>query len=430
MQGYGRRGSLEATAAIGGSVPLERPAGALRFTRVTTFPTSAAQGDAEASRPTMTTLELFAGAGGMAVGAHRAGFEIVDLVEINEACCETLRANADHMGWKNAADIDARDARGVDFTQYEGKISVLTAGAPCQPFSNGGRRKGRHDHRDMLPEVVRAVAESRPRAFVIENVRGLLFESSVGYLRSIMLRLRNPAGIDSLRGKDVCELGMPEPAEDDAYRVDYRLLNAADFGLAQSRPRLFIVGVAQDEGEFQWPTGQYSRESLVEDLRGAAYWSDHPEAPWAARRRARTLLPDKELAHIGERWRTLRDVMVQLGPPARSAADADDAAHLFVPGARLYGKHTGSRIDWVGKTVKAGVHGSPGGEHIVVTSEKRFRYLTVRECAELQGFPRDYTLPEKRTPAMRQLGNAVAVNVAEAINRAVRTCLEPTNTTT
>ncbi len=380
----------------------------------------------------MTALELFAGAGGMAIGVHRAGFEIVDLVEMNEACCQTLRANADHMGWKDARDIEARDVQAIDFGEYRGRVTLLTAGAPCQPFSNGGRRKGRHDDRDMLPEVVRAVAQCRPRAFVIENVRGLLFRSSADYLKSIVARLRNPTVKDpsALGSEDLYHYAAPAPGEDDDYRVEHRLFNAADCGLGQSRPRLFIVGIARDEEPFIWPTATHSRASLIEDLRGDRYWIDHPDAPKAARTRSRAGLPKVELKRGGERWRTLRDVIADLGPPAKSLAAADDPAHVFVLGARLYGKHTGSRIDWVGKTVKAGVHGSPGGEHIVVTTEKRFRYLTVRECAELQGFPRDYALPEKRTPAMRQLGNAVPVNVAETINTSVRECLELTDRAT
>jgi DNA (cytosine-5)-methyltransferase 1 len=267
----------------------------------------------------------------------------------------------------------------------------------------------------MFPEVVRAVSEMRPQAFVVENVRGLLFADSISYLKAIIALLRNPDRYVQDFDADIDRLAATEPNEDDEYRVEYRLLDAADFGLAQHRPRLFVVGLRNDGKRFVWPAGEHSRESLVEDLRDGAYFVDHPEVSKAGRTRARALLPTKRLEKRGRRWRTLRDVMEELGPPARSSESADDPWHVIVPGARLYGKHTGSRIDWVGKTVKAGVHGSPGGEHIVVQTPKRFRYLTVRECASLQGFPRTYQLPEKRTPAMRQLGNAVAVDVARAI---------------
>jgi DNA (cytosine-5)-methyltransferase 1 len=372
-----------------------------------------------------TALELFAGAGGLALGFHQAGFELVDLLEFDEACCETLRANAPHLGWIDPLEIDARDVRTVDFSSYEGLVTVLTAGAPCQPFSRGSRgRLGRLDTRNMLPEVVRAVSEIRPQAFVIENVRGLLFADAVTYLNAIVALLRNPdryvEGVDP----EIKGLAAEEPGDEDEYRVEYRLLDAADFGLAQHRPRLFIVGVGNDGTSFDWPVGQYSRASLIEDLREGQYWQDHPDVSYAARDRARVLLPQKPLKRSGQRWRTLRDLLVELGPPAQTPDAAEDPCHVLVRGARLYGKHTGSRIDWVGKTVKAGVHGSPGGEHIVVSSPKRFRYLTVRECAALQGFPRDYCLPGLRTPAMRQLGNAVPVDVARAIAVELRRALQ------
>lgn len=379
-------------------------------------PAPGPQWDRRTDPPTPTALELFAGAGGLALGFHEAGFKILDLLESNESCCETLRDNADRLGWTAPGELDARDVRSVDFTRYQGRVTVLTAGAPCQPFSRAGNRRGHYDERNALPEVIRAVAETRPQAFVIENVRGLLFSDSIGYLRSIVAQLRNPSaeGSASPLGQDLCHLYAAPPSNADEFRVSYRLLDAADFGLAQHRPRLFIVGIRADQPPFEWPEGHHSRSSLIEDLRGEEYWRDHSDVSQAARRRARAGLPKAPLKRCGDRWLTLRDVLVQLGPPAAAAA-ANDPSHVLVRGARLYGKHTGSRIDWVAKTVKAGVHGSPGGEHIVVSTPNRFRYLTVRECAVLQGFPPDYRLPEKRTPAMRQLGNAVPVHVARAI---------------
>lgn len=387
-------------------------------------PQTASRQRAQADIPSATAIEMFAGAGGLATGLHQAGFELVDIIESDDACCRTLRANARHFGWKDESDLQAHDVRDVDFSSYSG-VTLLSAGAPCQPFSRGGNRRGRHDDRDMFPEVVRAIAECRPRAFVIENVRGLLFHDSINYLESIMARLRNPTEEDpSTPGsEDFYHLRAPKPSRRDAYRVERRILDAADFGLAQHRPRLFIVGVAQEESDFCWPLGGFSRASLIEDLRSDAYWDEHPDVAKAAITRARSRLPKQPLRRSGQRWRTLRDITTALGPPARTETEATFPWHVHVPGARLYGKHTGSRIDWVAKTVKAGVHGSPGGEHILLASPRRFRYLTVRECAELQGFPRNYVLPDKRTPAMRQLGNAVPVAVAKALGIQIRACL-------
>lgn len=391
---------------------------------MTTQATDAARSTTPAPR-SLAALELFAGAGGMAIGVHRAGFELLDLIESSEACCATLRANAHHFGWKDASEISPRDIRTQDFSGYLGRVDLVAAGAPCQPFSHGGQRRGEADERNLLPEVVRVIRECRPRAFIIENVRGLLFRASIAYLESIITELRNP----SLWKSDITneQRGLAShprlASEDDEYAVEYKLLNAADFGLAQYRPRLFIVGVARGENWAGWPEGEFSRAALVADLLGGSYWSEHPDTPKAARARACQPFFPVESLDNSVRWRTLRDLSVELGPPATSLRTANDVSHVHVPGARLYGKHTGSRIDWVSKTVKAGVHGSPGGEHIVVSSAKRFRYLTVRECSHLQGFPHDYVLPERRTPAMRQLGNAVPVEVADALVRTVHQSL-------
>jgi DNA (cytosine-5)-methyltransferase 1 len=364
----------------------------------------------------LSVLELFSGAGGLALGLARAGFEPLDMIESNSACCETLRKNKGILGWDDAADIKALDVRDVDFRPSEG-VDLLAAGAPCQPFSQGGGLRGHFDERNMFPEVIRAIAETRPRAFLIENVRGLLFERAESYFKSVLARLRNPGHEASdHRLTALYHFGRPEPGPDDEYVVHYRILNAADFGLAQNRPRLFIVGLHRDEAPWAWPEGGYSRSSLVHALRSGSYWSEH-RVPKALRPAALAPIRLRDQPPVGERWQTLRDLVRGVGPPRERKSDAPDPAHVFVPGARLYARHTGSRLDWVAKTVKAGVHGSPGGEHILLLDDGSHRYLTVRECALLQGFPPDYELPSQRTPAMRQLGNAVPVAVAEAIGR-------------
>jgi DNA (cytosine-5)-methyltransferase 1 len=364
----------------------------------------------------------------MALGMHRAGFEIVDLVERDAASCKTLRDNADRLGWKKPDQITPRDVRHISHAGY-GRPDLLCAGAPCQPFSRAGERRGRADERNMLGEVVRAVALTRPRAFVIENVRGLLFESQIGYLKSIVARLRRPSVDDpSTPGcEDLYHERAPKPGPDDDYLVQWKVLDAADFGLAQRRPRLFVVGIAREEtGTFAWPEPTHFRSDLIEDLRDGIYWEGRDHVSQAARNRATAGLPVKALTREGQRWKTLRDLTEELGPPILPGRRAEDPCHVLVRGARLYGtKHSGSPIDWVSKTVKAGVHGTPGGEHIVVKTTNNYRYLTVRECAALQGFPADYVLPEKRTPAMRQLGNAVPVAVAEALGGSLKAALYP-----
>ena len=365
--------------------------------------------------PDLTVVELFAGSGGLALGLAKAGLTSWDRIELNGACCETLRANDSLLHTPRAGAVEARDVHDVDFDQYR-SVDLIAAGAPCQPFSQGGGLRGQYDERNMFPEVVRAIGEARPRAFLIENVRGLLFEKAAPYFKSVLARLRNPAVAAGREISDLYHLSAPGPGPDDEYSVHYALLNAADFGLAQNRPRLFIVGIRRGEGRWSWPAGRFSRSSLVDALRGDSYWDEHPVHE-SIREAALRPIRLRDAPPEGKRWRTLRDLVATLPEASTSSEGAADQAHVLVPGARLYAKHTGSRLDWVAKTVKAGVHGTPGGEHIVLLDDGTHRYLTVRECAVLQGFPTSYTLPEKRTPAMRQLGNAVPVAVAEALGK-------------
>jgi DNA (cytosine-5)-methyltransferase 1 len=376
----------------------------------------AAPSPAQPDVASYSVVELFAGSGGLALGLGRAGFDSWDRIEVSESCCATLRANAVLLGTREAA-IEARDVHEVDFREYEG-VDLIAAGAPCQPFSQGGGLRGQYDDRNMFPQVVRAIGQARPRAFVIENVRGLLFARADAYFRSVLARLRNPS-IDSESDiSDLDHLYAPEASSDDEYVVHHTLLNAADFGLAQNRPRLFVVGFRRDEAQWSWPVGQFDRAALVHAIRSGSYWAEHP-VPDSVRHAATNAIRLRDVPAAGKRWRTLRDLISTLPQPTESTNGASDPAHVIVPGARLYPKHTGSRLDWVAKTVKAGVHGTPGGEHILHLDDGSYRYLTVRECAALQGFPSRYSLPEKRTPAMRQLGNAVPVAVATALGRRI-----------
>jgi DNA (cytosine-5)-methyltransferase 1 len=374
---------------------------------------------------TLRSLELFAGAGGLALGLNRVGFEPSLLVDFDPRSCETLRANGSAgrrytCGWP----IKDDDVRHLDYGTYEG-VDLLSAGAPCQPFSIGGRLRAEGDDRNMFPEAVRAVREVRPRAFVLENVRGLLFSRARPYFDYLVAELRAPSRA-ARRQEDwqahYARLAKVPPRRQE-YRVHWRLLNAADYGVGQNRPRLVIVGIRADQGrEWTWPEPTHSRDALIAALHADHYWDEHGVAR-AVRNRVRARLPRYRPNGVDEdRWRTLRDLTRRLGPPSRSPI-GNDPAHVHVPGARLYTKHTGSTLDWPAKTVKAGVHGCPGGEHIVVKDNGSYRYLTVRECASLQGFPTDYALPEARGLAMRQLGNAVPVPLAEAVGTKLREVL-------
>ena len=140
-----------------------------------------------------TSLELFAGAGGLGIGLSAAGFKPRAVVEFNKWCCDTLRQNHSTLS-KDGGDwnVIEGDVRKVDFTIYEGRVDLISGGPPCQPFSLGGRHRAYDDARDMFPQAVRAVREARPRAFIFENVKGLTRASFHDYFSYVQLQLEHP----------------------------------------------------------------------------------------------------------------------------------------------------------------------------------------------------------------------------------------------
>lgn len=365
----------------------------------------------------LQSVELFVGAGGLALGLHRAGFLPILAVDSDIRAYETLQANTNHIGQYTAGwGVRHGDVHVMDYANL-GSPDLLSAGAPCQPFSIGGQLRLEDDERNLLPEVLRAIRALRPRAFVLENVRGLLFRRTKPYFDYLIAQLRVPSRqmlLSETRSEHLRALrAIPEWEHE--YRVDWRILNAADYGLPQLRKRLIITGVGAAELSWTWPVGTHNRDALIAELWDDAYWDQH-EVTRQLRKSVRNRLPRRRnLPATEARWQTLRDLTQRLGAPHDE--NGGDLSHVSVPGARLYRNHTGSVLDWPAKTVKAGVHGSPGGEHIVVLDDGSYRYLTVRECAALQGFPDDYVWPQYRTQAMRLLGNAVPVTLAEAVGK-------------
>ncbi len=368
----------------------------------------------------LSCLELFAGAGGLALGLSRAGFVPQLVTDWDVRACATLRANADPpRSYTTNWPVRQQDVRRIKYADFD-SIDLLSAGAPCQPFSQAGLGLGHQDSRNMFSEVLRAVRQLRPRAFILENVRGLVFPRSRPYFDYLLAQLHSPSiTLGRYRTPERHRQVLDAVAEAEReYRVDWKLLNAADFGLPQNRIRLVIVGFRIDQQDsFVWPEISHSRVALLDALHGEEYW-EHHQLPRRVRLATRQSIAKKPCPCVPRdnpnRWLTVRDLTKRLGPPGKQA---DDPWHMLVPGARLYAKHSGSPLDWPAKTVKAGVHSCPGGEHIVVDDSGKHRYLSVRECASLQGFPEDYALPEVRMHAMRQLGNAVPVNLAEAMGK-------------
>jgi DNA (cytosine-5)-methyltransferase 1 len=380
----------------------------------------------------LTSFELFAGVGGLALGLARAGFGHLAIIERDDVACTSLRYNKPRVGPMSHWPIHKLDARTFDYAPYEGHITALSAGAPCQPFSQGGKRKGDEDERNMFPEVFRAVREIRPDVVIIENVKGLLREASKPYFSYILDQLRR-AGSAPLPGEEWRAhhqriKAAPAAPDELRYEVAYQLVNAADFGLPQFRERVFIIGFRSDL-EIEWvplrPT--HSKDALLySQWVDGSYWEEHgvapPELPAKLAKKVERL---RRLGQPGEmRWRTIRDALRGLPEPVDGVEDPHFTNHAGIPGARTYAGHTGSPYDQPAKTLKAGAHGVSGGENMLRRADGSVRYFTIREMARLQGLPDEYVVQGAWTRGMRQLGNAVPVDLAQAVAQHVRELLE------
>lgn len=306
-------------------------------------------------------VEICAGAGGQALGLEQAGFAHEAAVEIDRDACETLRKNRGGS-WKvveaDVADVDGAEFRGAD---------LLAGGVPCPPFSVAGRQLGAADERDLFPQALRLAAEIRPRAVLLENVRGLAAARFDGYRAQVAARLT--------------ELG---------YLTWWRLIQASEHGLPQLRPRFVLVAIGEPwAGCFAWPGPAPGRPPTV-----------------------------------GE---TLGDLMAAGGWPGAAswAAKADSIAPTIVGGSRKHGGPdlgpTRARAAWRQLGVDGlGIADGAPDETFPLTAPPR---LTVPMVARLQGFPDDWAFSGRKTAAYRQVGNAFPPPVARAVGGSIARAL-------
>lgn len=355
----------------------------------------------------MKSVELFSGCGGLALGLARAGFEHSLLVEQNATAVETINLNKrrgiEHVSnWKIVED----DVRSIDWSEYRGRIDLVAGGPPCQPFSIGGQHRGHKDDRDMWPEAIRAVREIAPLAFIFENVRGLLRPAFEPYLYWIQTSLERPH-VERRHNETYGRHRVRMEREKALYDVIVLKVNAADFGTPQKRHRVIVAGVRRElRVRLSPPEPIHSSDALFwEQYITGAYWKRHRITPPVSLLTEQALEP--ESARIA--WRTVRDALKGLGSPHGRRN------HVFQEGARQYPGHTGSPLDQPAKALKAGDHGVPGGENMIVLDDGSVRYLTVREASRLQGLPDDFVFDCPWTEAMRQIGNAVPTQISEAM---------------
>lgn len=379
----------------------------------------------------MKVVELFAGAGGLGMGISKAGFVPQQIVEWDRWCCDTIRENQKNpkavvASWP--APVEG-DVRAVDFSGLRGTIDLVTGGPPCQPFSLGGKHRAQVDSRDMWSEAVRAVREIEPRAFIFENVKGLTRASFATYLAYIVHQLSYPE--IALRDGEcwqqhLARLERHSTSGSDSglrYNVVWQVLNAANFGVPQRRERVVFVGFRSDTRmHWSFPAETHSLDALLwQQCRTNEYWDRHRVA--SVDRSLDLRLHNRGMklstAPVTKPWRTVRDAIVGLPDPRVQGRAHGISNHRLQAGARSYPGHTGSPLDEAAKTLKAGVHGVPGGENMLAYPDGTVRYFTVRESARLQTFPDDYHLHGSWSEAMRQLGNAVPVELAAAIGKDV-----------
>ena len=384
----------------------------------------------------MKAVELFAGAGGLAMGVRLAGFSSAAMVEWSKPACDTLRLNQ-ARGYPLAAGWPAPfegDVRKFDWEKIEQDIDLVAGGPPCQPFSMGGKHQAHDDQRDMFPATVKIIRALRPKAFILENVKGLTRASFANYFQYILLQLEFPE--IGLRNGEVWNLHFERLQREKTsasphssgltYKVLPTLVNAADFGIPQKRERVFMVGFRSDlDVQWSFPAATHSEDALLCDqwVTGR-YWDRHKvakknrpvlgEALTTRVNRLRSRLFEPE----ARPWRTVRDALAGL-PDVLSDAASSVADHKYQPGAKVYPGHTGSPLDLPAKTIKAGDHGVPGGENMMVLHDGSVRYFSVRETARLQTFPDGFVFNRTWTESMRQLGNAVPVMLARVVASSV-----------
>ena len=308
----------------------------------------------------LTVLEICAGAGGQAVGLEEAGFDLVAAIEIDKHACNTLRGNRPQ--WKiiegSVSEIDGTDYRGID---------LLAGGVPCPPFSIAGKQRGREDDRDLFPEALRLVGESRPSAVLLENVPGFASEKFSDYRRNLLRKF-------------ACF----------GYEAQWRVLNSCWFGVPQLRPRFVLVAFRGSFPEtFSWPEAGDDRPPTV----GEALID---------------LMSSRE-------WRGAR----------KWQCKASGIAPTLVGGSKKHGGPdlgpTRARKQWaaIGVDGLGLANEAPGPEHPVHFMPR----LTVRMAARIQGFSDSWIFSGGKTASYRQVGNAFPPPVARAVGETLREVL-------
>lgn len=321
----------------------------------------------------VTAIELFAGAGGLALGLEQAGIKTVEYIEFDKACCETLKAN--RPNWN----VICEDIHNVDFTRYRGKIDIVTGGFPCQAFSFAGKKLGFEDTRGTLfHEFARCVQEVHPKMFLAENVRGLAYHDKGRTITTIISVLES--------------LG---------YHTQQKIMNACYYGVGQKRERIVIVGIRDDlDIRFDYPVA---------------------DEKWTTLREA---LKDCPLS-IGESYSEKKRKVLDLVPAGGCWVDLPEAVAKEYMGKSYYSgggrRGMARRISWDEPSLTLTC--SPSQKQTERCHPDETRPFTVREYARIQSFPDDWMFSGGITDQYKQIGNAVPVEMARRIGVQLRNAI-------
>ncbi|MFE5580158.1 DNA cytosine methyltransferase [Kitasatospora sp. NPDC056531] len=381
----------------------------------------------------LISIEICAGAGGQAVGLHRAGFEHLALLELDPHAVTTLGANIHRWpGWnkRRANELEPMDVR--EFLDSElfkklalepYRLDLLAGGVPCPPFSLAGKQLGEDDERDLFPDMLKIVDRLRPKAVMIENVRGILEPPQVfiDYRRRIVGELGD-------MGYVVPEVnrGWSPQRQDMEMRSVWRRLDARDFGVPQLRPRAILVAIHKDflgDNRFVWPKRIIGDSVSVADVlhdsmreRYSAFWETNGDGE-----------KPKPGESTGEeafnRWWDMAQ-KAESGPN-------EGVAPTLVGGSKKHGGAdlgpTRAKRAWKDMGVDAtGVANDAEDCHAPRDLfRKNGPMLTVGQAALIQGFPPEWDFKGGKTARYRQVGNAFPPPVAEAVGRAIAAVLRP-----
>ncbi|MYR55486.1 DNA (cytosine-5-)-methyltransferase [Streptomyces sp. SID625] len=384
-----------------------------------------------AAEPRFTSIEICAGAGGQAIGLHQAGFGHLALVELDEHAVKTLKLNIEeHQLWaweREHCDLlpptdvkefePDRDLRkGSEILKQHG-LDLLAGGVPCPPFSHAGKQLGKADERDLFPRMLQLVKQLKPRAVMIENVRGIMDPKFSDYRDWIMASLQG----GSYRADD----GQIAHEEGLDYTVcKWAVLEASDFGVPQLRPRAILVAFRNDvikDLKYEWPTPTHEDPvSVAESLEQSMFKRFEPYFEGVHAERARAAF-DRWLEKARERDQELKGKGGGIAPTLVGGSKKHGGADLGPSRAKAAWKQLG--ISGMGVANDADTCARKETEDRDLFGPDG-PMLTVQQAAVIQGFPQEWDFAGGKTAQYRQVGNAFPPPVAKAVGESIMDVLK------